>query len=487
MQLLSRGARRRALAFPVSSPIPASNYKPSPFVCSSCQRSQRPFSHTPNRPQTPHTPPPPLSPPSSGYAYLRSRRLISIAGPDAPKFLHGIITQPVIDEASSSRSRPTHNRDAVQPGAATAPGFYAAFLNATGRVLHDVFIYRDTLGVGGAAAGAAESFVVEVDASQVDVLARHLRRYKLRSKLALRVLDEGECGVWQVWDDSFSPSSSFSAESASPSTSADISYKARELQQLRDCVVVPDTRAPGMGYRVLGRGLDAGSGSGSSIENEEGPAPELGLDLRRASETAYRVRRYLHGVAEGQAEILHEQALPLESNMDVGRGIDFRKGCYVGQELTIRTRHRGVVRKRILPCLLYPSASSPSSSSPTSTPPSPEQLKLEYSPYVGEEPGDAAITAAEIPPSLSIGRHGAKGRSAGTWLTGVGNIGLALCRLQIMTDVELPGETAAGAPFDPSKDEFEVRWGADEDGSGGQSVMVKAFVPEWLRWRLLES
>ncbi|KAI0138523.1 Aminomethyltransferase folate-binding domain-containing protein [Hypoxylon sp. NC0597] len=410
----------------------------SPFVCQACQRSLRQFSVTSSRPSASPPPPP------SGYAHLTSRRLISLAGPDAPKFLHGIITQSVIDEPSTSGARHRHSTSPRNTNTATtpnAPGFYSGFLNATGRVLHDVFVYRDTLGLGGAGATDGEAFVIEVDAEQVDALAKHIKRYKLRSKLNFRILDEGECAAWQVWDDPSSTSSS------TPSG---------QLSKLKDSIVLPDTRAPGMGYRVLRRG---------------GGVDRLDLDLERSNDDAYRIRRYLLGVAEGQAEIPREQALPLESNMDIMGGIDFRKGCYVGQELTIRTRHRGVVRKRILPCLLYPS------------PPPPQ--KLEYRPYFTK--GETEMSADDIPPSLSIGRDGAKGRSAGTWLRGVGNIGLALCRLQIMTDVELPGETAAGAPFNPDTDEFVVKWGADEEGGGGQSVRVKAFVPDWLRERLREN
>ncbi|KAI1406048.1 Aminomethyltransferase folate-binding domain-containing protein [Hypoxylon fuscum] len=437
MQILSRSAPGRAAAATLR-----------PFICQSCQKSLRQFSITPTRRRGAAPPPPP--PPPSGYAELTSRRLISIAGPDAPKFLHGIVTQSVIDEPSTSGSRQRHSASPkTTTPAASLPGFYGGFLNATGRVLHDVFVYRDTLGIAGDAAAAGEAFMIEVDAAQVDALAKHLKRYKLRSKLKFRVLDQGECAAWQVWDDR-------TPDSASPSA----------LQQLLqhqsgDHVVLPDTRAPGMGHRVLSRG------SG------------LSLDLERSNDEAYRVRRYLRGVAEGQAEIPREHALPLESNMDVAGAIDFRKGCYVGQELTIRTKHRGIVRKRILPCLLYPSTS-------TSSPP---PQRLEYNPYITEdkEGGGEGLSAGDIPPNLSIGRHGAKGRSAGTWLRGVGNVGLALCRLQIMTDVELPGETAAGAPYDPSSDEFVVKWGADEEGSGGQSVKVKAFVPDWLRERLSEG
>ncbi|KAI1765103.1 Aminomethyltransferase folate-binding domain-containing protein [Hypoxylon sp. FL1150] len=439
MQILSRTAPGRVLG---------------PFICQSCQRSLRKFSITTSRPRGPPPPPP------SGYAHLTSRRLISISGSDAPKFLHGIITQSLVVDEAIPESGQRHNAQAKITAANLtigAPGFYAAFLNATGRVRHDVFIYRDTLGIASAGEATAavdgEAFVIEVDAAQVEALAKHIKRYKLRSKLKFRILDEEECVAWQVWDDDDAPTTTSTPQSLSSS-------KLQQLvQQPKDYLVLPDARAPGMGFRVLSSGRRSLSEA---------------LDLPQSDDAAYRVRRYLRGVAEGQTEIQREQALPLESNMDLSGGIDFRKGCYVGQELTIRTRHRGVVRKRILPCLLYP---------PTTTPP---PQKLEYKPVIDGE-GQQDLASEDVPPNLSIGRANTKGRSAGTWLTGVGNIGLALCRLPIMTDVELPGEMAAGAPFNPQTDEFVVKWGGDEEGQGGQSLKVKAFVPDWLRERLSEN
>lgn len=62
----------------------------------------------------------------------------------------------------------------------------------------------------------------------------------------------------------------------------------------------------------------------------------------------------LLGVPEGSTEIASGSALPLESCMDYMGGIDFRKGCYVGQELTVRTYHTGQTRKRIMPIRLLP-------------------------------------------------------------------------------------------------------------------------------------
>jgi transferase CAF17, mitochondrial len=67
------------------------------------------------------------------------------------------------------------------------------------------------------------------------------------------------------------------------------------------------------------------------------------------TEARYNRERLLRGVPEGAFEIQSRQAIPLEFNVDLMGGIDFHKGCYLGQELVARTHHRGVVRKRILP------------------------------------------------------------------------------------------------------------------------------------------
>ena len=164
------------------------------------------------------------------------------------------------------------------------------------------------------------------------------------------------------------------------------------------------------------------------------------------------------GVAEGQGEILKETALPQESNVDYMGGIDFRKGCYVGQELTIRTHHTGVVRKRILPVQLYPAEGD-------SGPPD----KLTYD----------QDTKVVLPPKGSnISRMDKKGRSAGKWLGGVGNVGLALCRLEMMTDTVLTGEGSQWSP----EHEFKVAW-EQEEGQDGGEVRVKVFIPPWHRSR----
>lgn len=367
------------------------------YICARCLKSILPtFRVAQRRRSSTITAPPP----GAAFAPLKSRRLISLHGVDAPKYLQGLISANVPKSSTEPR-----------------PAFYSAFLNAAGRVLHDVFIYP-TQNLEGWRNIAPESerdggFLIEVDADQVDSLYKQLKRYKLRAKVAFRVIDEGELMAWSAWGEQ------------PPGTE----------------MAFADDRVPGgrMGLRILKPG-DA----------------RPSLDLKEAPSEAYHLRRILLGVPEGQTEIIKEAALPQESNIDFMGGIDFRKGCYVGQELTIRTHHTGVVRKRILPVQLYDMQDK-----------QPEDLMY-------NEESDLMIP----PPGANISRVEKKGRSAGKWLGGVGNVGLALCRLELMTDTVLTEVTGQWSP----ENEFKVMW--EDDTCGEQrEVKVKAFVPQWHKER----
>ncbi len=405
-------------------------------------------------------PPGGTSPGREGIARLQSRRLISVSGVDAAKHLHGLITKNVKNDMP---------HDA---------GFYAAFLNAKGRVLHDVFIYpHNTLGAD-EKAKPGESFLIDVDADEVRALWAHLKRYRLRQKVDLKVLDREEASVWQAWADPETlPESSAGRAGNNPKSSLADKLLLQVDSAREDGIhILQDTRAPSMGYRFVVPG---------------GPPPSM-FRLLSAHQSAYRLRRYLRGVPEGQGEILYEQALPFESNMDLMGGIDFHKGCYIGQELTIRTKHRGVVRKRTLPCVLF----NPDGATPES---------LEYQPEIrvtvpstGQEEG---FDVGKIPVDTSITREGKAGRAAGKWLHGVGSIGLGLCRLEVMTDVSVPGlpDVAPGDPdahfvIEPHEEEATVgeedEKAASQDRSPkgaykgpyiGPKLRAKAFVPDWLR------
>lgn len=365
------------------------------FICRECLRQSRRRLYS-SRPEGAAAPPPP----PSGAAKLTNRRLISLHGRDAPKFLQGIVTANIQPE--------------------TKAGLYTAFLNAQGRVLSDAFIYP-TLGSRwhqDANKDEDVGYLVEVDDAQANDLLKQLKKHKLRSEFKLRLLEPGELDVWSVWreDDRWTAHTKAANEDG--------------ILGLTDC------RAPGMGQRIL---LPPGAKEGIE-ESDEAPL------------SAYDIRRYMRGVAEGQKEIPKEDSLPMNHNVDLMGGIDFKKGCYVGQELTIRTHHTGVVRRRILPIALYDHAEEP-----------PE--KLEYQ-----------NMAVNVAADADIRRDDKRKRATGKYITGIGNVGLAMCRLEQMTDLKVSGE---GSSFSP-EDRFLVQ---DADG---KELGVKAFVPDWLRGRVRE-
>ncbi|KAI1268577.1 Aminomethyltransferase folate-binding domain-containing protein [Xylariaceae sp. FL1019] len=430
-----------------SIPSWVANYKPlssrTTYVCASCLSAKQQSSRTlPSRQRrsfaSEHKSSEssgPTLPPSSGHARLTSRRLISLTGSGAPHFLQGLVTTWIPGSGTPAENK---NRESAQP----SPWNYCGFLNATGRVLHDVFIYP----VSSSSTGE-HTFMIEVDADQLPVLLRHVKRYKLRSKISVRAVEQDEYSVWQVWDNNADAANSTGQETRTVA------------QNEGGETVIRDLRAPGLGYRVLSAGPDLKIQNLHFLQGKNEPSDEQ----------SYRVRRYLRGVPEGSSEIIPEQALPSESNMDIMGGIDFRKGCYVGQELTIRTRHRGVVRKRILPVALYGQEDAVPDA-------------LEYNPQT------TLVDGSELK-GLTVGRVAKKGRSAGTYLAGVGNIGLALCRVQIMTDLTIPNETASAFTFDPTA-EFELKLGGEQESNGEsqeKGPRIKAFVPEWLRSRLAEE
>lgn len=82
-------------------------------------------------------------------------------------------------------------------------------------------------------------------------------------------------------------------------------------------------------------------GSRRIVANSEG------LNIEPGEQDYYAKVRHLLGVPEGPSELIPNKALPFNFNLDLLKFISFTKGCYQGQELTIRTFHRGQVRKRL--------------------------------------------------------------------------------------------------------------------------------------------
>lgn len=230
---------------------------------------------------------------------LHHRTLIKIQGQDTRAFLQGIITNDMgLFEEEEQRA------------------MYAHMLNVQGRTLYDIMLYS----IKEAEAGC--SLLLECDSTVKDLMLRHLKVYKIRRKVNLNPCPD--LSLWAVLP--------LGKETlAKP----DISSPEKAL------VWETDTRTEAMGWRLV-------------VDNQIDP---LGIiaSCKLGDTEDYHKHRYAIGLPEGVKDLPPGVALPLESNLEYMRGISFSKGCYIGQELTARTHHTGVIRKRLMPVRLSPS------------------------------------------------------------------------------------------------------------------------------------
>jgi tRNA-modifying protein YgfZ len=182
---------------------------------------------------------------------------------------------------------------------------YAALLSPQGKVLFDFLVLRIP-----AESGAA--FLIDAPSAQLAELARRLGFYRLRAKVA--IADESaERAVAALWGD---------APAEPP-----------------DGFLFVDPRDPRLGWRaILPRPAAVAIGGG--VEAFE----------------AHRIRL---GVPRGGVDFAYADVFPHDANLDLLHGVDFEKGCYVGQEVVSRMRHRGTSRKRIVRLALAAAAPAP--------------------------------------------------------------------------------------------------------------------------------
>jgi len=177
---------------------------------------------------------------------------------------------------------------------------WAALLTPQGRYLHDFFLVQSPDG----------ALWLECEAERRQDLLRRLTIYKLRAKVRIADVTDG-LAVVRV----FGPGTARATGGG---------------------VAFIDPREPRLGARAI-------------LPRAEGTmlADRLGVAVGTAEQ--YQRLRLALGVPEGGRELEPEKALPMESRFDLLNGIDWQKGCYVGQELTARMRYRALVKKRLLP------------------------------------------------------------------------------------------------------------------------------------------
>ena len=226
------------------------------------------------------------------YVTLAPRGILAIDGADRTAFLQGLVTNDVTP---------------VGPSRAV----YSALLTPQGKFLHDFFI-----------AALGDRLLLDCEAERLADLQRRLKLYKLRSKVAL---EDGSASfsVTALFGDGVLEALGLPAE---PGAAA----------ALGDGIAFTDPRLPALGARaILPRGTEA------AVSEAKGFQP--------AGPDAYERLRLEFGVPDGSRDMLVDKAILLENGLDELNAISWRKGCYMGQELTARTRYRGLVRKRLMP------------------------------------------------------------------------------------------------------------------------------------------
>jgi hypothetical protein len=202
----------------------------------------------------------------------------------------GIIRVTGEDAATFLQGLLTNDVKKLIPGEAR----YAGLLTPQGKILFDMIVVRIPSGSGAA-------FLVDCAAVQASDLARRLGFYKLRARVA--IADETAAhAVVAFWG-------------ASPPAFA-------------DAVVYADPRDPRLGWRAV-------------LPRSEGSA--FGTDAVEA----YESLRIGVVAPKGGVDFAYGDAFPQDANFDLLNGVDFGKGCYVGQEVVSRMKHRGTGRKRV--------------------------------------------------------------------------------------------------------------------------------------------
>ena len=173
---------------------------------------------------------------------------------------------------------------------------YGALLTPQGKFLHDFFLvpWRDGI-------------AIDCDGVRYTDLLVRLKMYKLRSKVELEVLADND-GVIALWGQE--------PPSAPPA----------------GVTLVADPRLKEMGCRAIG---------------DIGTIMAWLADVPHIDEVEYDHHRIGLAIPDGVHDMVADKSLLMEYGFDKLSGVDFAKGCYIGQEVTARSKHRGQVRKSI--------------------------------------------------------------------------------------------------------------------------------------------
>ena len=239
--------------------------------------------------------------PQASFVVLPDRGVLAVSGPDCRGFLQGLVSNDV-EKIAADRA------------------VYAALLTAQGKYLHDFVM-----------AASGEAIWLDAEAARLADLKRRLSIYRLRAKV---VIDEmPDLAVAAVFGDGVC-------------AALNLPEQPGAARPFAEGVALVDPRLAALGARVML------------------PRAEIGNVLAEAglAETdfaAYDRHRLALGVPDGSRDLVIEKSILLESGFDELNGVDWQKGCYIGQELTARTKYRGLIKKRLFPVRIDGAAPAP--------------------------------------------------------------------------------------------------------------------------------
>ncbi|CAA7626301.1 folate-binding protein YgfZ [Magnetospirillum sp. SS-4] len=225
------------------------------------------------------------------YTRLDQRAVIEIGGEDRRAFLQGLVS---------------NDMDRVAPDRAV----WTALLTPQGKFLFDLFVVE-----------LGESFLLDVEAGRAEELRKKLGMYKLRSKV--RILPADPVAVFAVMGDGAAASLGVDRDTGAAG-------------EFAGGTVFVDPRHPDLGLRAL-------------LPADAGPRVLEANGFVAVGFPVWDIARLRLGLPDGSRDLLVDKAILLENGFEELNGVDFQKGCYMGQELTARTKYRGLVRKRLMP------------------------------------------------------------------------------------------------------------------------------------------
>jgi len=237
----------------------------------------------------------------ASFVVLEERDALAVSGPDRRSFLQGLVSNDV---------------EKVAPDRAV----YAALLTAQGKYLHDFIMVEH-----------GEAILLDCEAARLADLKRRLSMYRLRAKVAIE--ERPELAVAVVFRDGALTALGLPEEPGAARTEG-------------DGTVMVDPRSAGLGARAM-------------LPRDTIRPTLAGRGLAETDFAAYDRHRLALGVPDGSRDMVIEKSILLESGFEELRGIDWQKGCYIGQELTARTKYRGLIKKRLFPVAIDGPAPEP--------------------------------------------------------------------------------------------------------------------------------